>query len=99
MKDVLEMWIRRLREADSETRRAAIRQLEVIGDPAALGALAQVFALDPDLELRKMAQAAGKSIYEAVEYRQTQASAASEAERLRASEILAKAHAKRQRRD
>ncbi|HVO43758.1 MAG TPA: HEAT repeat domain-containing protein, partial [Aggregatilineales bacterium] len=58
----IEVWIRRLRDTDINVRREAIQQLEALGDPAALGALAAVFALDTDLETRKMAQWAGKSI-------------------------------------
>lgn len=99
MPDALEIWLRRLRDPDPATRREAIRQLGFIGDPAALGPLAQTFALDTDLELRRLAQAAGKTIYNAIVRRETQAEAASEAERRAASEILARANAKRQQRD
>jgi HEAT repeat protein len=69
MRDPLELWLGRLRDPDAAVRRQAIRQIELIGDPRALGALAQLFALDPDLEIRKLAQSAGKTIYQAVERR------------------------------
>lgn len=69
MRDPLEIWLRRLHDPDAAARRQAIRQIELIGDPRALGALAQLFALDPDLEIRKLAQNAGKTIYQAVERR------------------------------
>jgi len=69
MRDPLEIWLGRLRDPDAAVRRQAIRQIELIGDPRALGALAQCFALDPDLEIRKLAQNAGKTIYQAVERR------------------------------
>jgi HEAT repeat protein len=69
MRDPLELWLRRLRDPEAAVRRQAIRQIELIGDPRALGALAQLFALDPDLEIRKLAQNAGKTIYQAVERR------------------------------
>ncbi|PJF36472.1 MAG: hypothetical protein CUN49_05250 [Candidatus Thermofonsia Clade 1 bacterium] len=69
MPDPLDIWLKRLRDPETAVRRQAIRQIELIGDPRALGALAQLFALDPDLEIRKLAQSAGKSIYQAAERR------------------------------
>jgi hypothetical protein len=94
--DKIEVWIRRLRDSDSEIRRDAIRQLELIGDPAVLGALAAVFALDTDLETRKLAQRVGKSIYTTAQTRLEMQKGASEEERQRAADILAKAQAKKQ---
>lgn len=97
MHEVIELWIRRLRDTDAALRREAIRQLEAIGDAAALGPLATIFALDPDLETRKLAQWAGKSIYQAIEQRATQGQikGATDEERRKAAEILAKAQSKR----
>lgn len=69
MRDPLDLWLQRLRDPNADVRRQAIHQIELIGDPRALGALAQLFALDPDLEIRKLAQNAGKTIYQAVERR------------------------------
>jgi hypothetical protein len=100
MPDAIEVWIKRLRDPDIDTRREAIRQLEAFGDPAALGPLATIFALDPDLEARKLAQWAGKSIYSAIERRAFQAQAANIAsieERRKAAEILRKAQSKKPR--
>lgn len=100
MPDVLEVWIKRLRDPDIEVRREAVRQLEAIGDPAALGPLATIFALDPDLEVRKLAQWAGKSIYHAIERRAAKAqeiNAASLEERRTAAEILKKAQSRKPR--
>ncbi len=98
MPEVIEMWIRRLRDPDVTTRREAIRQLEGLGDQSALGPLATIFALDPDLETRKLAQWAGKSIYGAAERRAQQsqsATVATEHERRKAAEILNKAQSKK----
>lgn len=95
MSTVLERWLSRLRESDTQTRREAIRQLEILGDERALGALAQVFALDPDLDTRKLAQQVGKSIYWAADKRSQPETGPSDAERQRALEILAKAQSKR----
>ncbi|MCS6870785.1 MAG: HEAT repeat domain-containing protein [Anaerolineae bacterium] len=69
MRDPLDVWLQRLRDPDPATRRQAIRQIELIGDPRALGALANLFALDPDLEIRKLAQSVGKAIYQAAQRR------------------------------
>lgn len=101
MPEAIEAWIRRLRDPNLETRREAIRQLEALGRAEALGPLAHIFALDPDLETRKLAQWAGKSIYRALERRLTQAAGAdtaSEEERRKAAEILARAQSKKTQR-
>jgi len=93
MPDARVLWIKRLREPDIGVRREAIKQLEALGDTAALGPLATLFALDPDLETRKLAQWAGKSIYMTAERRvnRQQTEAASDEDRRKAAEILAKA--------
>lgn len=96
MPDAKELWIKRLRDPDVAVRCEAIRQLEAIGDPMALGPLAVIFALDPDFEARRLAQWAGKSIYYAVARQQdAAANAATEAERHQAAQILQKAQAKK----
>jgi hypothetical protein len=97
MPEAFEMWIRRLRDPDIATRREAIRQLEGLGNPSALGPLATLFALDPDLETRKLAQWAGKSIYSAIERRaqHSQITGATEEERRKAAAILNKAQSKK----
>jgi HEAT repeat protein len=97
MPDLLDLWTQRLRDSDIAVRREAIRQLELLGDPRALGALAALFALDPDLETRKLAQAAGKAIYQAAQRRiATESVTSTEADRRAAAEILQRAQAKRQ---
>ncbi|CAG0967932.1 MAG: hypothetical protein IAE83_22230 [Anaerolinea sp.] len=97
MPEVIDIWIQRLRDPDLSRRREAIRQLEVLGDPAALGPLAVIFALDPDLETRRLAQVAGKSIYFNLERRASANEGASEEERRKAAEILTKAKDKKNR--
>lgn len=95
MPDVVELWIKKLREPEISVRREAIKQLEAIGDTAALGPLATLFALDPDLETRKLAQWAGKSIYMTAERRimaQQADASSSDEDRRKAAEILAKAN-------
>src|SRR5579862_7412033 len=91
----IDVWIKRLRDSNIIARREAIRHLEAIGDSAALGPLAAVFALDVDMETRKLAQWAGKSIYTATEKRATLESGATAEDRRRAAEILEKARAKK----
>lgn len=94
----IDAWVRRLRDPNPTVRQEAIRQLELIGDLEALGPLAAIFALDPDPETRKRAQAAGRSIYYATEQRMNELAGASEEERRKAAEILAKAQTKKQTR-
>ncbi len=98
MSDSSEIWIRRLNDPDPQARWEAIRQLEVIGDPAVLGPLAAVFTADPDPALRAFAQQVGKSIYYAAIRRATETRQASADERQRAADILAQAQARKQKR-
>lgn len=93
-----EIWIRRLSDPNPQARREAIRQLEMIGDPAFLGPLAAVFAADPDPALRAFAQQVGKLIYYAALRRATETRQASADERQKAADILAQAQARKQKR-
>ena len=92
----IDAWVRRLRDPNPTVRQEAIKQLELIGDPESLGPLASIFALDPDAETRKLAQWAGRSIYYVTEQRINEKVEASDEERQKAAEILAKAQAKKQ---
>jgi hypothetical protein len=94
----LDVWLKRLQDADPAQRRAAVRQLEIIGDVAALSALARVFARDPEADIRKLAQQAGKAIYYAAIKREQEVRQVSDRERQKAAEILAKAQARKQQR-
>src|SRR5258707_7054300 len=96
-----EIWVRRLRDPSPAARQDAIRQLEVIGNPEALGPLAAIFALDADPETRRLAQWAGRSIYYVTEQRitgQQKEALAAEIERQSAAAILKKVHNKKQNR-
>src|SRR5258707_14080682 len=95
MGEKLEIWVSRLRDANPSVRQDAIRHLEALGDSSALGPLAGVFALDTDMETRKLARWAGKSIYHSAERRASQKNEYSDDNLPRAAEILAKAQAKK----
>ncbi|HEX3052548.1 MAG TPA: HEAT repeat domain-containing protein [Aggregatilineaceae bacterium] len=91
----IDVWLQKLKSPDPAVRAASIRELELLGSPEALSALADVFATDPDPELRTMAQAAGKMIYYAAIRRSSSDPGSSEEERQRAADILAQARAKK----
>lgn len=92
-----DIWVQRLRDPARQVREEALRQLEALGDPRALGAVARVFAADPEPELRTMARQVGKAIYYAALKRASSSNAASEVERQRAADILAKAQSRKRR--
>ena len=55
--------VARLQDKDSAVRLKAIRELELLGHPDALEPLQRLFVNDPDLEVRKAAQIAGRAIF------------------------------------
>jgi HEAT repeat protein len=61
---LVEYHIQRLKAKDPAVRLRSIEELRLLGDPAALPALEQVFRNDDDPEVRKAAQRAGREIYE-----------------------------------
>ncbi|MBO9309141.1 MAG: HEAT repeat domain-containing protein [Chloroflexi bacterium] len=61
---LVEYHIQRLKDKDPNVRLRAINELRLLGDPAALPALEQVFRNDSAPEVRKAAQRAGREIYE-----------------------------------
>lgn len=63
IKRVVEYHINRLTDKNPETRLKSIKELELIGDVAALDVLQEIYKSDEDVEVRKAAQAAGRSIY------------------------------------
>ncbi len=91
-------WVSRLKDARVQTRREAIQALESIGEPESLVYLAQVFCTDPDPDTRQLAQQIGKTIYFNQLRKLQMESGASDEERRRAAEILARAQAKKIRR-
>lgn len=64
VKRVLSYHLARLKDKRPEVRIASIKELELLGDPAALDALKLIYA-DPneDPEVRKAAQAAGRTLF------------------------------------
>jgi hypothetical protein len=92
------IWVKRLKDPDSGRRLAALREIQVLGDPNLLPTLAEVFATDSDSAVRELAQKIGKEIYYN-EHRKREAAptTSSQEERRRAAEILEKANQKKQR--
>lgn len=62
-KKILYYHIGRLQDRQREVRLASIRELEDMGDPEALGPLQNVFSTDADIDVRRAAQVAGRSIF------------------------------------
>lgn len=62
-KKIVEYHISRLQDKDPNARLKAIRELELLGDVAALEPLQNVFKNDYDPNVRKAAQEAGRAIY------------------------------------
>lgn len=55
--------INRLKDKRPEIRLEAIRELELLADPAALEPLKDLFDADSNTEVKKAAQSAGRSIF------------------------------------
>lgn len=55
--------IARLKDRNVEVRLNSIRELADLGDSEALNALRETFRTDPDVDVRKAAQAAGRVIF------------------------------------
>jgi HEAT repeat protein len=55
--------VSRLQDKNPEVRLKAINELLLLADPEALDALRAVFETDSDLEVRKAAQEAGRTIF------------------------------------
>ncbi len=60
---LVEYHLERLKNKRAEVRLDAIRELGLLGDPSVLEALEQVYRADEDPDVRKAAQAAGRSIF------------------------------------
>jgi len=63
IKKIVHYHIARLRDRQPEVRLAAIRELQEIGDPEALEPLQVIFETDEDLDIRRAAQVAGRSVF------------------------------------
>lgn len=91
----LRVWLQKLKAPEAAAREQSIKALEMLGDTDALSALAEVFATDPEPDLRALAQQAGKTIYYGAIRQKLENHGASEAERAKAAEILAQARARK----
>jgi HEAT repeat protein len=60
---VVNYHIGRLKDKNPDVRLKSINELRLIGDPEALSALEEIFRTDPEIEVRKAAQAAGYEIF------------------------------------
>lgn len=63
IKKLVEYHIKRLTDKNVDVRLKAIKELDLLADVDALDALRDVYDNDTDVEVRKAAQAAGRSIY------------------------------------
>src|SRR5581483_316874 len=57
------LWLKKLDNADAAVRRQALLQLRDLNNPAALNALGARFAIEPEADLRQLIQQIGKDIY------------------------------------
>lgn len=62
-KRLLEYHISRLKDKSPDVRIKSINELVLLGDPAALTVLQDVFKNDDDVEVRKAAQQAGRELF------------------------------------
>jgi hypothetical protein len=63
MPNLLEYHIGRLKDKSVEVRLKSIQELRLIGDPAAMEPLEQVFRTDTDPAVRKAAQEVGRELF------------------------------------
>jgi hypothetical protein len=63
MPNLLEYNILRLKDKNAAIRLKSINELRLLADPAAMEPLEQLFRSDPDPEVRKAAQEAGREIF------------------------------------
>lgn len=62
-KKILSYHLSRLQHRDTAIRLASIQELALLGDPEALEPLQNAFKTDPDPDVRKAAQEAGREIF------------------------------------
>jgi HEAT repeat protein len=60
---LVEYHILRLQDKSMEVRLKSINELRLLGDPAAMEPLEQLYRTDPEAEVRKAAQEAGREIF------------------------------------
>ena len=62
-KRIVAYHLSRLQDKSPAVRLKAIRELGLLGDPDTLDILQEIFKSDPDAEVRKAAQDAGRAIF------------------------------------
>ncbi len=60
---LVEYHIMRLKDKNMDVRLKSINELRLLGDPAALEPLEQLYRSDPEPEVRRAAQDAGREIF------------------------------------
>ena len=73
-KRLVEYHISRLKDKSPEARIKAIQELVLLEDISALEALQEVFQTDPDEDVRKAAQKAGRELFVKVKAKEKEAS-------------------------
>jgi HEAT repeat protein len=63
VKKMVAYHISRLQDKSADVRMKAVKELELIGDPDALDPLRALYSSDPDMDVRKAAQEAGRTIF------------------------------------
>ena len=63
MPSLVEYHIARLQDKNAEIRLKSINELRLLGNPDAMESLEQIFRTDPEPEVRKAAQEAGRELY------------------------------------
>ncbi|HLY27363.1 MAG TPA: HEAT repeat domain-containing protein [Aggregatilineales bacterium] len=64
MPNLVEFHLLRLQDKSVEVRLRSINELRLLGDPVALPELERLYRSDPDPEVRKAAQAAGRELFQ-----------------------------------
>ena len=64
MPNLVEFHLLRLQDKSAEVRLRSINELRLLGDPVALEELERLYRTDPDPEVRKAAQLAGRELFQ-----------------------------------
>ncbi|MEL6403386.1 MAG: HEAT repeat domain-containing protein [Chloroflexota bacterium] len=76
-KQIVEYHLARLKDKNPQARINSIKELVLLGDVVALEALRAVFENDPDEDVRKVAQNAGRELFKKIRAQSEQAEDAS----------------------
>jgi HEAT repeat protein len=55
--------IARLKDKNADVRLSSIHELAELGDPEAMAVLQEIYQTDPDFDVRKAAQEAGRQLF------------------------------------